>query len=294
MSTQKQVNANRQNAKKSTGPKTDKGKAAVSKNAVKHGLFAKEAVITGENAADYEAYRDEFLAEMKPVGAIETMLAERFVSLAWRLMRAQRMQNQAFEDYIENHVTNPLTMRTRVLTCHAQGIPLGDPRCTSGHLPLGRAAKADWGCCRVMERMFMYERRIELSMTRILHEFKKQQIMRRIEQQDISYDQAVGGTEALTGKKVNLKKQSQSPAFGRKSEARSSKSETTAFDKGNLKKQTQFPPDMMGATPFMTDVYGDLSTAGAGENKANKANQSQFQTHSAMKAGRSVRCSSDT
>ena len=76
MSTQKQVKANRQNSKKSTGPKTAEGKAAVSKNAVKHGLFAEEAVVTGENPADYEAYLESYLTELKPVGAVETMLAE--------------------------------------------------------------------------------------------------------------------------------------------------------------------------------------------------------------------------
>jgi hypothetical protein len=93
MSTQKQIKANRKNAQKSTGPKTDEGKAAVSKNAVKHGLFAAEAVVTSEDPAEYESYRDEFFAEMQPAGAVETMLAERFVSLAWRLLRAQRMQS---------------------------------------------------------------------------------------------------------------------------------------------------------------------------------------------------------
>jgi len=54
MSTEAQIHANRQNAQKSTGPKTAEGKAAVSQNAVKHGLIASEAVITGENLADYE------------------------------------------------------------------------------------------------------------------------------------------------------------------------------------------------------------------------------------------------
>ena len=240
MASKKQVKANRQNSKKSTGPKTAEGKAAVSKNAVKHGLFAEEAVVTGENPADYEAYLDSFLTEMAPVGAVETMLAERFVSLSWRLLRAQRMQNQVIENFIEKQVTNPLPRRTRVLTCHAQGIPLGDKRCLSSHLPLGRIASSDWSCCRVLERMFMYERRIELSMTRILQEFKKQQIMRRIDQQDISYDQAVGGTEALMGKNINLKKQS------------------------------QFSPAVMGTNPFMPGNYGDMPTFGADENKANR------------------------
>jgi len=55
MSTKAQIKANRQNAQKSTGPRTAEGKAAVSKNVVKHGLFDSEAVITGENPVDYEA-----------------------------------------------------------------------------------------------------------------------------------------------------------------------------------------------------------------------------------------------
>ncbi|HUT45549.1 MAG TPA: hypothetical protein VMX36_04655, partial [Sedimentisphaerales bacterium] len=95
MSTKAQVKANQQNAQKSTGPQTAQGKAVVSQNAVKHGLFAAEAVIKGENPADYEAYHDQFLAELYPVGMVETMLAERFISLTWRLRRAERMQNQA-------------------------------------------------------------------------------------------------------------------------------------------------------------------------------------------------------
>ena len=55
MSTKAQIKANQQNAQKSTGPQTAQGKAVVSQNAVKHGLFAAEAVINGENQADYEA-----------------------------------------------------------------------------------------------------------------------------------------------------------------------------------------------------------------------------------------------
>ena len=58
MSTQKQIKANRKNSRKSTGPKTAEGKAKVSKNAVKHGLFAAEAVVTGENQADYFEYQN--------------------------------------------------------------------------------------------------------------------------------------------------------------------------------------------------------------------------------------------
>ena len=92
MSTEKQIKANQQNAQKSTGPKTDEGKAAVSQNAVKHGLFA-ESVIKGENEADYEAFHNGMFAELAPVGVVEAVLAERAVSLTWRLKRAERMQS---------------------------------------------------------------------------------------------------------------------------------------------------------------------------------------------------------
>ena len=52
MSTKAQINANRRNSKKSTGPQTTSGKAAASKNAVKHGLFDHRATIHGEVQAD--------------------------------------------------------------------------------------------------------------------------------------------------------------------------------------------------------------------------------------------------
>jgi hypothetical protein len=68
MTTQKQIKANRKNAQKSTGPRTGEGKASVSKNAVKHGLFA-ESVIKGENEADYEAFHDKMLAEPASAGS---------------------------------------------------------------------------------------------------------------------------------------------------------------------------------------------------------------------------------
>jgi len=92
MSTQAQIKANRQNSKKSTGPKTDEGKAAVSQNAVKHGLFA-QSVIYGENEGDYEAFHEKFFAKLDPVGAVELFLAERAANLAWRLKRVERMQS---------------------------------------------------------------------------------------------------------------------------------------------------------------------------------------------------------
>ena len=66
MSTQDQIIANRRNAQKSTGPRTNKGKAIVSRNAVKHGLWARQALISSEKKADFDIYRDQFLSELAP------------------------------------------------------------------------------------------------------------------------------------------------------------------------------------------------------------------------------------
>src|SRR4030042_2122289 len=112
MATTAQILANRNNSRKSTGPKTDEGKAAVSQNAIKHGIFA-ESVIQGENEADYEAFHDQMLAELAPVGTVESMLAERIVSLWWRLRRGARMPNAAIEDMIGREITNQPPRRKR-------------------------------------------------------------------------------------------------------------------------------------------------------------------------------------
>ena len=68
MATEKQIQANRNNAKKSTGPRTEQGKAASSQNALKHGLLARDAVLPGEDPADYEAQIAALEADIQPEG----------------------------------------------------------------------------------------------------------------------------------------------------------------------------------------------------------------------------------
>jgi hypothetical protein len=96
MATTKQIEANRQNAKKSIGPKTAAGKAVVSRNALKHGLLAQAAVLPGEDEEAFTRLADELLAELRPVGAQECLLAEEIVNLWWRLQRAARVEAGLF------------------------------------------------------------------------------------------------------------------------------------------------------------------------------------------------------
>jgi len=259
MPTQAQTKANRQNSQKSTGPKTDEGKAVASKNAVKHGLFAAEAVVKGENPAEYEAYHDQFLAELAPVGMVESLMAERVISLAWRLRRAERMQNQAIDEQIEHYITNPLRRRSRMLMCQAQGIPPDDPRRSTDHLQLGRMATYDWSDSKVLDRMLMYERRIENSLNKTIHNLKKYQMIRVIEQADARKQQSAQAIPKACGFEA---------------------ANRSAREKSYLKKRTQSEPDQMGATTFMQGGYGNMPAYGIEENEANsnpnKANQSQL------------------
>jgi len=248
MSTKAQIKANQQNAQKSTGPQTDEGKAVVSQNAVRHGLFAAEAVIQGEDPSDYELYRDKYLAELAPVGMVESILAERIVSLWWRLRRAERMQNEAIEDMIGSKVTNILSRHDREYYYTNQGIRPGDPRFALDDLPLGRIAISDWSHSRVLDRMLMYERRIENSVIKIMKELKRFQVMRRIELQ-------------------NAEKLEPSPSV--KDEAAAPKTEK----QGDLKKQSQYAVVQLGAKSYIKRDYGNKPAGGCDENKAN---QSQF------------------
>ena len=178
MSTVSQIHANRKNAQKSTGPKSAEGKAAVAKNAVKHGLFALETLIKGENKEDFDFFHDQMLEELNPAGAVETMLAERIVSLGWRLMRIVRIQDQVFDVMIEKDEPSPLSKRMRSMMPKEMR---DDTRGSGPDLVLGRAAISDLSNSRVLERLLMYERRIENSLYKTLDELHKRKLVREIE-----------------------------------------------------------------------------------------------------------------
>jgi hypothetical protein len=66
MTSEKQIQANRRNALKSTGPKTPEGKAAVRHNALRHGLLSRDVLLPGEDKGALielgERLRDELLS----------------------------------------------------------------------------------------------------------------------------------------------------------------------------------------------------------------------------------------
>ncbi len=87
---------NRENAQKSTGPRTPEGKAASSKNAFKHGIYSNEVVIPGEDAAGYEELLADLRAEHQPVTPTQEILVEEIAQHYWHIRRWRKIETQMY------------------------------------------------------------------------------------------------------------------------------------------------------------------------------------------------------
>jgi hypothetical protein len=97
MTTFRQIEANRRNARKSTGPATEDGKQRSRCNAVRHGLTAETVIGALEDAEDYQAFEAAIVADYDAQSAVERELVLRLASLLWRLRRATTMETGLFE-----------------------------------------------------------------------------------------------------------------------------------------------------------------------------------------------------
>jgi hypothetical protein len=108
MTTEKQIEANSLNALLG-GVKTAEGKARIKHNAISHGFFSKEILIEGENPLVLTAFRDNFIAQLKPDGELETILVELIISSSWRLkrvLRSERTHPRNTPDYRDTSYQN--------------------------------------------------------------------------------------------------------------------------------------------------------------------------------------------
>jgi hypothetical protein len=159
MPSQQQIDANRANALKSTGPQTPQGKAAVSQNALKHGLSAQQACIPGEDQDEFNATLQSFQDELKPVGPLQTLLVQQIVMAAWRLARIRLLEGGIFQlrsvDEVENIEKDyqNLAPRTR----------------------LGYLFVCDVRGPNALATLARYEGRVERSFYRALHELQRLQ-----------------------------------------------------------------------------------------------------------------------
>src|SRR5215470_16689130 len=102
MSSLKQIEANRRNALKSTGPMTPEGKERSRCNAIRHGLTAETVIAEFENADDYQAFEAAVISDYDAQSAVERELVLRLASVLWRLRRATGIESGLFESVIED------------------------------------------------------------------------------------------------------------------------------------------------------------------------------------------------
>jgi hypothetical protein len=102
MTSFRQIEANRRNALKSTGPKTELGRHASRRNAVRHGLTAETVIGALEDAQQYKAFEATITAEYGPQSFVEWELVLRLANLLWRLRRATTMETGLFEIQAEH------------------------------------------------------------------------------------------------------------------------------------------------------------------------------------------------
>lgn len=200
MATLKQIEANRRNAARSTGPTSPEGKQAAALNSTAHGLRASGALlVAGEDPVEFHAFAERMIREIDPQGEVESFLTERLVGLAWRLRRAPRVEAELLrwhqfeeqaeaardevlsyrdvvedEDYEEHEVvTNP--------RLHARAVQsLSDlERNRTAETMLGRAFRRASGATDHLGLVARYERSLEAAFLRNLHELQRLQAARR-------------------------------------------------------------------------------------------------------------------
>ena len=179
--TDKAIEANRRNAERSTGPRTEEGKAAVSLNRLAHGLTGRVPLVPGEDLAAFDQLRAGLVQQLNPVGVLEEALVDRVASCTWRLWRAQRIESGL------------LTWRRLGLEeSRSRGSDLADvlkemnsparPE-TKGWQELQEQDLPSWGLVLIhecnggapLEKLNRYEGALERSLYRAMHELERLQ-----------------------------------------------------------------------------------------------------------------------
>ncbi len=95
----KRREANKVNAQKSTGAKTEAGKQTVSQNAFKFGFFSSKALLPGESWEQFESFGQDLLYQLCPRNRLETHVVEQYIAIAWRVKRLPEIEAGVFSRY---------------------------------------------------------------------------------------------------------------------------------------------------------------------------------------------------
>lgn len=121
MTSDRQLRANRANARNSTGPRTKAGKAVSRLNSRKHGLAANLLVIGDEDPTEFEALRAALMQQYDPRGAAQCELVEYLAGLYWRLRRVPLFEAAIFAARHEQVATEFQEERARLHRLENEG-----------------------------------------------------------------------------------------------------------------------------------------------------------------------------
>src|SRR3989344_4765589 len=153
---QKQLEANKENAQQSTGPKTDEGKAVSKYNAIKHGLLGKEVLLEGEDEKILIEIGKKLRTELEPQSELELVLADRITANVWRLRRVMKIEREMMDD---DRFTTDYLGKTTEKT-------------------LGEALSYDFANNDTYGKLIRYEASIERGIYKALHELQRLQAAR--------------------------------------------------------------------------------------------------------------------
>jgi hypothetical protein len=113
MASQAQIQANRRNSLRSTGPRTPEGKARSARNSYKHGLTAQHLILSIEDRGEFEEFRARLFREHQPVGTLETLLVSQIAAGFYRMQEAASMTMATYENEL-THTEGATVNQTKV------------------------------------------------------------------------------------------------------------------------------------------------------------------------------------
>lgn len=181
--------ANARNALRSTGPKTEAGKARSSLNARKHGLLSRETLLEGEDATALSELDERLRMALDPQGELESLLVDMIVSSMWRLRRLYRIeagvlawhQRWAEKERAEDWDSPTRIKRTVDEEGHGAAVARLDEteaRQAEEVVTLGLAFIKDAAQPDALSKLSRYETTIERGLYRALHELQRLQAAR--------------------------------------------------------------------------------------------------------------------
>jgi hypothetical protein len=181
--TEAQANANRQNARKSTGPRSAEGKATSSRNGLTHGLCASTHIVLGEDPEEFLILLKDLYDRFRPVGAGEEKLVQRIAADQWRLDRAFPMEAGIFRERLRVVAAKDFSHK-RELVNQKRNHELDPERVPPAPAPpdagdrLARAFMIDCDGPNSLAKLTRYETTLERSIDRLLRQLKAFQAAR--------------------------------------------------------------------------------------------------------------------